>query len=76
MKKFENIEDFENVLKDSLSNHSVPAPDVWSAVSSSVTGGSTSLLSQVSTYFSSISNVLKLALFAGWDICSWSCSLQ
>jgi gliding motility-associated-like protein len=66
MKKFKDISEFENLLKGELTNHSVPAPpDVWSAVSSSVAGNSVSVLSQVTSYFSSVTNILKVALFAG-----------
>ena len=64
MSKFKNIEEFENLLKDNLGNHSVPAPpDVWSGVSSSVAGNSGSALSQFTSYFSSLSNILKVAFF-------------
>ncbi len=66
MKKFKDISEFENLLKGELTNHSVPAPpDVWGAVSSSVAGNSVSVLSQVTSYFSSVANILKVALFAG-----------
>ncbi len=66
MKKFKDISEFENLLKGELINHSVPAPpDVWSAVSSSVAGNSVGVLSQVTSYFSSVANILKVALFAG-----------
>jgi gliding motility-associated-like protein len=65
MKKFKNIEEFEDLLKDQLSGHSVPTPpDAWSSIASS-TGSTTSILSQVTTYFSSVSNIIKVALFAG-----------
>ncbi|MEY2924443.1 MAG: hypothetical protein RLZZ337_991 [Bacteroidota bacterium] len=66
MKKFKDISELENLLKSELNQHSVPAPpDVWSAVSSSVTGNSGSIITQFTSYFSSFSNVLKVVLFAG-----------
>lgn len=65
MKKFENISDFEKLLKDQLSDHSTPAPkDVWSNVAASTSQGA-GLFAQLSAYFSSVTNVLKVALFAG-----------
>ncbi|MBT8327514.1 MAG: gliding motility-associated C-terminal domain-containing protein, partial [Bacteroidia bacterium] len=66
MKKFKDIEEFENLLKDNLGKHSVPAPpDVWSGVSSSFAGNSGSLFSQLTSYFSSVSNIVKVAFFVG-----------
>lgn len=66
MKKFKDITEFENTLKGGLTNHSVPPPpDVWSAVSSGIAGNSASVISQVTNYFSSLTNILKVALFAG-----------
>jgi gliding motility-associated-like protein len=65
MKKFKDISEFENLLKDTLQGHSTPAPpDVWSSVAAS-TSQSAGLLSQVTTYFGSATNILKVALFAG-----------
>ncbi len=65
MKKFKNIEEFEDLLKDQLSGHQVSAPaDAWAGIASS-TGASTGVASQVISYFSSFSNILKVALFAG-----------
>ena len=65
MKKFDNISDFENSLKESLSSHSTPAPpDVWNSVST-VTGQGASGLSQGFSFFQSATNLLKVALFAG-----------
>ena len=66
MKKFKDISEFENLLKGELTKHSVPPPpDAWSAVSSGITGNSAGLVSQISSYLSSFTNVLKVALFAG-----------
>lgn len=64
MKNFNNIEELENLLGKSLTSHKVSAPDVWTSVANT-TGVSTSLVSKTISYFSSISNVLKVALFAG-----------
>ena len=65
MKKIKDISEFENLLKDTLQGHSTPAPpDVWSSVAAS-TSQSAGLLSQVTTYFGSATNILKVALFAG-----------
>ncbi|MEN8732571.1 MAG: gliding motility-associated C-terminal domain-containing protein [Bacteroidia bacterium] len=65
MKKFKDITDFENVLKDTLQDHSTSAPtDVWSVVSAS-TSQSVSLISQVGNFVGSATNLLKVALFAG-----------
>lgn len=65
MRKFKDISEFENLLKDTLQGHSTPAPpDVWSSVAAS-TSQSAGLLSQVTTYFGSATNILKVALFAG-----------
>jgi gliding motility-associated-like protein len=64
MKKFKDISEFENLLKDTLQGHSTPAPpDVWSSVAAS-TSQSAGLLSQVTAYFGSATNILKVALFA------------
>ena len=66
MKKFKDISEFENLLKSELTNHSVPTPpDVWSAVSSSVGGNSAGVISQITNYLSSVTNILKVAFFAG-----------
>ncbi|MGB0849871.1 MAG: gliding motility-associated C-terminal domain-containing protein [Bacteroidia bacterium] len=65
MKKFENISDFEKLLKDQLDGHTTPAPkDVWSNVAASTSQGA-GLITQISAYFSSVTNILKVALFAG-----------
>jgi len=64
MKKFKDISEFENLLKDTLQGHSTPAPpDVWSSVAAS-TSQSAGLLSQVTAYFGSATNIVKVALFA------------
>ena len=65
MKKIKDISEFENLLKDTLQGHSTPAPpDVWSSVAAS-TSQSAGLLAQVTTYFGSATNLLKVALFTG-----------
>lgn len=65
MKKFKDISEFEDLLKDKLQGHSTPAPpDVWSSVAASTTQ-SAGILSQATSYLSSATNVLKVALFAG-----------
>ncbi len=65
MEKFNNIEEFEQLLQDKLNTHSVSAPsDVWANVASSV-GSKVSVFSQLSTYLSSFTNILKVALFVG-----------
>ena len=65
MKKFENISDFENLLKEQINGHSTPTPaDVWSNIASS-TSASTTAVSQITSFFGSATNLLKIALFAG-----------
>jgi len=65
MKKFKDISEFEDLLKENLQGHSTPAPpDVWSSISTS-TAQSAGALSQASSFLSSASNLLKVALFAG-----------
>ncbi len=65
MKKIKDISEFENLLKDTLQGHSTPAPpDVWSSVAAS-TSQSAGLVAQVTTYFGSATNLLKVALFTG-----------
>jgi len=66
MKKFENISEFENLLKDQLGGHSTPPPaDVWTNVAASTTAQSASILSQVTGFLGSTTNLVKVALFAG-----------
>lgn len=65
MKKFKDISEFEDLLKDNLQGHSTPAPpDVWSSVAAS-TSQSAGILSQATHFLSSTTNLLKVALFAG-----------
>lgn len=65
MKKFKDISEFEDLLKDQLQGHASPTPpDVWSSIASS-TAQSVSVLSQATTFLSSATNLLKVALFAG-----------
>ncbi|MDA8886250.1 gliding motility-associated C-terminal domain-containing protein [Bacteroidia bacterium] len=65
MKKFENISDFENLLKEQINGHSNPTPpDVWSNIASSTTA-STTAVSQITSFLGSATNLLKIALFAG-----------
>jgi gliding motility-associated-like protein len=65
MKKFKDISEFEDLLKDTLQGHSTPAPaEVWSNVAAS-TSQSAGLISQAVSFFSSTANILKVVLFAG-----------
>ncbi|PCJ64619.1 MAG: hypothetical protein COA58_12845 [Bacteroidetes bacterium] len=65
MKNFENISEFENLLKDQLGSHSTPPPaDVWSSVAASTTSQSVGIASQISSFLSSTTNLVKVALFA------------
>lgn len=64
MGKFENISEFESLLKSELNGHSTPPPsDVWTNVASSTqsAGG----LTQAFNFFKSATNLLKVGLFAG-----------
>ncbi len=65
MNKFKVISEFEDLLKENLQSHSTPAPpEVWSNVATS-TAQSAGLFSQASSFLSSTTNLLKVALFAG-----------
>lgn len=65
MKKLKNIEDLDALFKQQLDKAEVQAPDVWANVSASVGAQSGSVISQLSSYFSSITNIVKVALFVG-----------
>lgn len=66
MKKLDNIDQLDALFKSKLDKAQINAPsDVWTQVSSSIGGGSTSVVSQLTNYFSSITNIVKVALFAG-----------
>lgn len=65
MKKFEDINEFEQLLKKQLDGHtSSPPSDVWTHVSASTTQGASGLAQTVS-FFKSATNLLKVGLFAG-----------
>lgn len=66
MKKLNNIDQLDALFKSKLEHAEVSAPqEVWSQVSSSI-GGSTAAGSQgVLHYLSSVTNVVKVALFVG-----------
>ncbi len=66
MGKLKNIEELEKLLKDGLDGMEVPAPtEVWTAVSGASAGQASTVLSKLGSYFSSITNVVKVALFVG-----------
>lgn len=69
MKKLNDIEQLDALFKQHLDKAQVPAPpEVWSSVASSAGVQSASTLSQFSTYFSSLTNIVKLALFVGGTV--------
>jgi gliding motility-associated-like protein len=62
MPKFNDISDFENLLKEQMSGHSTPPPiDAWTAISSSTaqTGG---IISSLTTYFNASITLVKTGL--------------
>ena len=66
MKKLNNIEELDQLFKEELNKLQTPPPaDVWTSVASSAAGQSASVFSQLSTYLSSVTNLVKLALFVG-----------
>lgn len=66
MKKLKNIEELDALFKQQLDKAEVPAPpDAWANVSSAVGGQSSGVFTQLGSYFSSITNIVKLALFVG-----------
>lgn len=66
MKKLKNIEELDALFKQQLDKAQAPAPpDVWANVATSVGGQSAGVVSQLGSYFSSITNIIKVALFVG-----------
>lgn len=65
MPKFNDISDFEQLLKEQMSGHSTPPPaDAWKAISSSTAqvGG---IINSLSTYFNASVTLVKTGLIAG-----------
>ena len=65
MPKFNDISDFEQLLKEQMSGHSTPPPtDAWTAISSSTAqvGG---IINSLSTYFNASVTLVKTGLIAG-----------
>ncbi|MFY0644180.1 MAG: gliding motility-associated C-terminal domain-containing protein [Bacteroidia bacterium] len=66
MKKLNNIEDLDQLFKTELDKvQTTPPADVWSHVASSASSQSASVFSQMTSYLSSVTNLVKLALFVG-----------
>ena len=62
MPKFNDISDFENLLKVQMSGHSTPPPvDAWTAISSS-TAQAGGIISSLSTYFNASVTLVKTGL--------------
>lgn len=66
MKKLDNIEQLDALFKQNLDKLEVPAPpEVWANVASSAAVQSSGMVSQFTSYFSSLTNIVKVALFVG-----------
>lgn len=69
MKKFNDISEFENLLKEQLVSHSTPPPaDAWGTISSA-TAPSAGIIGSVTSYFGTTAALVKTGFFVA-GICT------